>query len=154
MYMIFSGLLFPESPLFNQSEEKHPYLWCYLQPGRLPGEREDKTCHLILIVAKNTNHMNLYDILKETPNLNVTISGGQLIEAIDYAIDIRVKAEQREQEDVFLTTEEACKMARVSRPTLHRWKSNGLIPFIKVGKNVRYRKSDLTGLLRSKRTNL
>lgn len=98
--------------------------------------------------------MNLYNILKETPNLSVTINGGQLIEAIDYAIDIRMKAEQREKEDVFLTTEEACQMARVSRPTLYRWKSNGLIPFIKVGKNVRYKKSDLTELLKTKKTNL
>ena len=154
MYMMFSGLLFPESPLFNQSEEKHPYLWCYLQPGRLPGEREDKTCHLILKVTKNIKQMNLYDIIRETPNLSVTINGGQLIDAINHVIDLKLKAEQKEQEEVYLTTEEACKMARVSRPTLHRWKSNGLIPFIKVGKNVRYRKSDLTGLLRSKRTNL
>lgn len=98
--------------------------------------------------------MNIYEILKQTPNLNVTINGGQLIEAIDYAIDFRVKAEEREQQDVFLTTEEACQMARVSRPTLHRWKSNGLIPFIKVGKNIRYKKSDLTELLKTKRTNL
>ena len=98
--------------------------------------------------------MNLFDLLSESPNLNVTINGGQLIEAIDYAIDIRVKAEQREQEEMFLTTEEACKVARVSRPTLHRWKANGLIPFVKVGKNVRYRKSDLTELLKTKKTNL
>lgn len=97
--------------------------------------------------------MNLFDLLNDTPNLSVTINARQLIEAIDYAIDIRKRAEQREQEDVFLTTEEACKMARVSRPTLHRWKSNGLLPFIKVGKNIRYKKSDLTELLKTK-TNL
>lgn len=97
--------------------------------------------------------MNLYDILKETPNLNVTINGGQLIEAINHAIDIRMKAEQREQSDVFLTTEEACQMARVSRPTLHRWKSNGIIPFVKIGKNIRYKESDLKKLLESRSIN-
>jgi hypothetical protein len=53
MYMMFSGLLFSESPLFNQSEEKHPYLLRYLQLGRLPNERGDKACHLIFRVTKN-----------------------------------------------------------------------------------------------------
>ena len=94
--------------------------------------------------------MNLYDLVKDNPNLNLTINGGQLIEAIDYAVNKRIGEAQREAEEKLLTTEEACQLARVSRPTLHRWKSKGLIPFIKIGKNIRYKESDLMKLLESK----
>jgi excisionase family DNA binding protein len=53
--------------------------------------------------------------------------------------------------DVYLTTEEACHMAKVSRPTLNRWKKAGIIPYVKIGKNVRYKEGDLQNLLESKK---
>lgn len=53
--------------------------------------------------------------------------------------------------EIFLTTEEACHMAKISRPTLHRWKKSGLIPYVKIGKNVRYRQSELIEALNKSR---
>lgn len=91
----------------------------------------------------------LYDILADTPSLNVTINGGQLIEAIDYAINKKIKHLEQTEEEKMLTTEEACKAANISRPTLHRWKKAGIIPYVKIGKNVRYKHSDLMELLKT-----
>lgn len=49
-----------------------------------------------------------------------------------------------------LTTQEACKFLRCSKPTLHRMKKNGTIPFIRFGKNIRYKQSDLEKLIETK----
>lgn len=87
--------------------------------------------------------MSLYEILNDTPNLNITINAGQLKECIDYLVDKKMTKQKYEAEERMLTTEEACKIAKVSRPTLHRWKKAGLVPYVKIGKNVRYKHSDL-----------
>lgn len=48
------------------------------------------------------------------------------------------------------TTAEACELLRCSRPTLHRWKRDGLIPFVRIGTNIRYKESDLKKLIETK----
>lgn len=49
-----------------------------------------------------------------------------------------------------LTTAEACELLRCSRPTIHRWKREGLVPFVRIGGCIRYRESDLKKLLETK----
>lgn len=49
-----------------------------------------------------------------------------------------------------LTTAEACAFLRCSRPTIHRWKREGLVPFVRIGSCIRYRESDLKKLLETK----
>lgn len=49
-----------------------------------------------------------------------------------------------------LTTAEACELLRCSRPTIHRWKREGLVPFVRIGSCIRYRESDLKKLLETK----
>lgn len=92
--------------------------------------------------------MTLFDLLNDTPSLNVTINARQLIEAIDYAISRN--AEKESEDETFLTTEEAMKIANVSRPTLHRWKQAGIVPSIKLGKSVRYPKKEFIETLTRK----
>lgn len=57
--------------------------------------------------------------------------------------------EQEVTEEKLLTTAEACEFLRVSKPTLHRWKREDIIPHVRLGNNIRYKLSDLT-----KKTNL
>lgn len=97
--------------------------------------------------------MNLYDILSDSSNLNITINAGQLRDCIDYAVSKKIEQQKLDGSERMLTTEEACKMAQVSRPTLHRWKAAGLIPYVKIGKSVRYRHSDLLAVLNNARIN-
>lgn len=94
--------------------------------------------------------MTLFDLLNDTPSLNVTINARQLIEAIDYAINRN--AEKESEDETFLTTEEAMKIANVSRPTLHRWKQAGIVPSVKLGKSVRYPKKEFIEALTRKST--
>ena len=47
------------------------------------------------------------------------------------------------KEDKFITTNEAIKILGVSKPTLHKWKTEGLIPFHRIGSRIRFNKSDL-----------
>ena len=90
--------------------------------------------------------MNLTELIKNNPDINLTISAGQLMEVFQHVIG---KQEPKEDE-TFLTTEEAMKIANVSRPTLHRWKQAGIVPSIKLGKSVRYPKKEFIETLSRK----
>lgn len=57
---------------------------------------------------------------------------------------------EAEREEKLYTSEEVCKILRCSRPTLHRWKRDGLIPFVRIGTNIRYKESDLKKLIETK----
>lgn len=97
----------------------------------------------------------LYEILNDTPNLNVTISGNQLIEALDYAVSLKLKELQpvteEKQEEKLYTSAEACELLRCSKPTLYRWKKEKIIPHVRIGSNIRYKESDIQKLLNSKK---
>lgn len=56
----------------------------------------------------------------------------------------------KEREETLFTTKEACEFLRCSKPTLHRWKKEGLIPFVRIGVNIRYRESDLKKIVEKK----
>ena len=58
---------------------------------------------------------------------------------------------KKEETDALLTTDEACQRLRCSKPTLHRWKKAGIIPFLRIGSNIRYRESDIKKLIDSKK---
>ena len=91
-------------------------------------------------------------ISDETPIVMLTV--GQLREVMKSFIDEAIKSVVSVEEndiDSFLTTEEVCEYLRISRPTIHRWKREGVIPHIRIGKNIRYRESDLRDVLQSKR---
>lgn len=92
---------------------------------------------------------SLYDILNDTPNLNITINAGQLKECIDYAVGKQLNETEKRENERMLTIDEVCQIAQVSRQTVHRWKTAGLIPFVKIGKNVRFRYSDVINLLKT-----
>ena len=48
-----------------------------------------------------------------------------------------------------LTTEELCKMLKVSRVTIHNWRKKGL-PCIKIGKTIRYDYEEVMEWIESK----
>lgn len=51
--------------------------------------------------------------------------------------------EPHQAEEKLLTTNEACEFLRVSKPTLHRWKRENLVPHVRIGNNIRYKLTDL-----------
>ncbi len=48
-------------------------------------------------------------------------------------------------DDVLATPDEAAKLIKINASTLQKWRSTGenSIPFVKIGRSVRYRVSDL-----------
>ncbi|WP_371411774.1 helix-turn-helix domain-containing protein [Shewanella halifaxensis] len=50
-----------------------------------------------------------------------------------------------EQDTTLLTNKEAAELLKISVKTLNNWRSarNGKIPFVKIGRGIRYKKSDL-----------
>jgi len=48
-------------------------------------------------------------------------------------------------DDVLATTEEAATLIKINAATLQKWRSTGEnnIPFVKIGRSVRYRVTDL-----------
>lgn len=52
-------------------------------------------------------------------------------------------SEQRGHNNEFLTREEMAKLLRITLPTLDRYTRKGLIPSIRIGYRVIYRKDDV-----------
>ena len=94
--------------------------------------------------------MSLYDILNDTPSLNVTISGGQLLEAIEEAIRKAKKEFTPEKSEEYLTISDTCRKLDVDRSTLWRWAKSGYLKPIEIGGKRKYRASDIEKILRGK----
>jgi excisionase family DNA binding protein len=75
----------------------------------------------------------------------------KIVNDIINELKIGEKPIEEKKEERLLTTSEACELLRCSKPTLHRWKKAGLVPFLKIGVNIRYRESDLRKLIETKK---
>ncbi len=53
------------------------------------------------------------------------------------------------RDERLLTDVEACEYLRIRNRQLYAWRMQGLIPFIRIGRAVRYRQSDLNAALDS-----
>ena len=51
-------------------------------------------------------------------------------------------------DDEILTTEEACKLLRISRQTIYKLVDQGKLPGTKIGQSYKFLKSELIGFLR------
>lgn len=60
------------------------------------------------------------------------------------------KVIEKPKEERLYTSKETAKMLRVTPVTLHRWKSEGLIPHIRIGNNIRYKETDIEKMLQQK----
>ena len=49
--------------------------------------------------------------------------------------------------DPLLTEKDACAYLRVSKRNLYCWRMAGLVPYFKIGRAVRFRRSDLDAAL-------
>lgn len=45
--------------------------------------------------------------------------------------------------DRLLTDVEACEYLRIRQRQLYNWRQQGFVPFIRIGRSIRYRKRDL-----------
>lgn len=62
-----------------------------------------------------------------------------------------LNAQAKDSDAILLTVEEAGDLLKVSRTALWRWEKKGILTPIKIGRSVRYRKSDLEELAAKKK---
>ncbi|MDD4582428.1 MAG: helix-turn-helix domain-containing protein [Bacteroidales bacterium] len=95
--------------------------------------------------------MNIENIIKENSNINITVKAEELMQFANYIIS-KTRQEinsiiEEEQKEVLFTREEAGKALGVTLMTLYNWKKSGYLEAVKIGKAVRYKKSDIDKLL-------
>jgi len=62
-----------------------------------------------------------------------------------------LNAQAKDSDAILLTVEEAGELLKASRTALWRWEKKGILKPIKIGRSVRYRKSDLEALVAKKK---
>ena len=94
--------------------------------------------------------MSLYEILNDTPNLNVTINAGQLKEVVDYAISkTKAEFEAKQSPEQYITRKQAAQMLDVDLSTLWRWDNGNYLCAVEVGGKRRYKLSDINNILKA-----
>jgi len=62
--------------------------------------------------------------------------------------------EEKKEEIELLTIKEVCEQFKISRTTLSNWRKKGLIEYIKIGRNIYFKKSAIMNMIeKSKRLN-
>jgi hypothetical protein len=95
--------------------------------------------------------MDILEISKHLPDLNVTVKAGALLEMVQLCIQETYKRLEQlvtdAKTETYLNRTQAAKMLSRSKVTLWRWgNENYLIP-IKIGGKICYRLSDINRLL-------
>ncbi len=95
--------------------------------------------------------INLINLVKECPGLQVTITLGDLLEANTMLIaDTKKELEQLitdEKSETYPSREKVMEMLDVSQSTLWRWQKAGYLVPLNVGGKRRYRMSDVRRIL-------
>ena len=95
--------------------------------------------------------INLINLVKECPGLQVTITLGDLLEANTMLIaDTKKELEQLitdEKSETYPSREKGMEMLDVSQSTLWRWQKAGYLVPLNVGGKRRYRMSDVRRIL-------
>lgn len=79
--------------------------------------------------------------------LNITID--ELIDKTSDKILQKIKEiiPQSKTEEELLTCRQAAALLQISLPTLHAYSKTGVIPSYRFGRNIRYKKSELEGII-------
>lgn len=97
------------------------------------------------------NYSNLIKLAKECPNLQITITLGELIEANRQLIaETTQELEQLiadKNAETYPTRDKVMEMLGVCEATLWRWAKNGYLVPLNVGGRRRYRMSDVKRII-------
>lgn len=97
------------------------------------------------------NYLNLVQVAKDCPNLVVSITLSELIEANTQLIDDAKQALEQiitdANTETYPSRERVMEMLDVGATTLWRWQNSGYLVPINVGGKRRYRMSDINRIL-------
>ncbi|KAA6327992.1 hypothetical protein EZS27_023067 [termite gut metagenome] len=96
---------------------------------------------------------NLLELAKQCPNVNITITVGELVEANEALIQkTRKELEQLITDantETYPSIEQVSKILDVNKTTLWRWQKQGYLIPIEVGGKRRYKMSDIKRILKA-----
>jgi len=94
---------------------------------------------------------NIIKLVQEHPNVTLSITGGELIEAVNYCVQTTRKQLEQQITDANTETypsrQKAAEILEVDLSTLHRWAKSGYLVPIEIGGKRRYRMSDVKKIL-------
>ena len=98
------------------------------------------------------DYSSLLQLAKDCPGLQVSITLGELVEAIQYAIaETKRELEQEivdSKAETYISREKVMEITGKSSTTIWRWqKLNYLVPVSSVGGTYRYRMSDVRRIM-------
>ena len=96
--------------------------------------------------------LNLIELVKNYPTVNVTVPAGALLEMVDYAVGkAHRKLEQHvidEKTEKFYTAEQTAEMLGTTKVTLWRWSKIGNLVPRRIGGMIRYSSFDVQRILK------
>lgn len=86
--------------------------------------------------------MNINEILNCNSNVQVVVN---LVDLKEFALSLidEAQAAKKEPEEKYLTADETAVRLGVTKPTLWRWRKQGYLTPVHVGRKIRYRESDV-----------
>lgn len=97
---------------------------------------------------------NLLQILQETPNISISVRGGDLVMFGRDLISQAQREFHQEKVDVcqndLIEYKEALALFGISGQTLWRWRKRGYLTPVQVGGKLKYRRSDCERILQGK----
>ncbi len=96
--------------------------------------------------------MNDLIFLAENPdlakNITVKMTGSDLLKGFEELTRRReAEATSRQFKERYLTADETAEMLGVTRVTLWNWEKKNMLPTYKIGRQVRYKLSDITAFM-------
>lgn len=93
-----------------------------------------------------------FEILQNSPelaeNITLQVNGKDLLNFAETlvketAAEIEAKIKSENKPDELMTRQQVAEMLGVTLTTLFHWNNKGILPTIKIGNKVRYRRSDV-----------
>lgn len=90
--------------------------------------------------------MSITEILNSDLNVNITINSNELRDFLKEVVIAQQPKPVKDEE--FLSVDEVCALTKKVRSTLWVWERRGyLVPTSRIGKVLRYKKSDVLNLM-------
>jgi len=98
-------------------------------------------------------YSKIIDLAKQCPNVTLSVTAGELLEAVDYCV-LKTRKELEQQitdsnTETYPSVDQVAKILSVDKSTLWRWNKNGYLTHIEIGGKRRYRMSDVKRILES-----
>jgi transcriptional regulator with PAS, ATPase and Fis domain len=99
-------------------------------------------------------YKNIIDLVKECPDINLTVKAGELLEMVEYCVQTTRKELEEQITDAntetYPSSDQVAKILDVDKSTLWRWRKQGVLVPIEIGGKRRYKMSDIKKILEGK----